>query len=1030
MTQAFLPRLFGAGGGGGKKGGGAPVEAANTLQTNSIVRLIEMLGEGPIEAIEQVYLNETPLTDDNGEPNFEGIKVEYRLGLPSQPAVPGFSDQEAEHVVDAQVDKDTPILRTITDDLTDAVRVTIKIPALFEYKDNGDMVEASVSYRIQYRPAGGGAWIDIPGSPFTLKQEKNTSPAFLPYRFSLTGAAPWDVRVVRETDDSEDNTKLQNTISFYSYTEILEQKLTYPNSAYLAIEASAQQFGDSIPSRAALVKGLICRVPTNFDPDTRTYTGIWNGTFKTAWTDCPAWCVYDMATHERYGLGDFVQSSMLDPTTLYQISQYCAGMVDDGNGGTEHRFTFNAYIATRQEAYDLLNAMVSVFRGMIYWSLGTAMFAHDAPRDPILTVTRANTVNGDFTYQGASIQSVHNSVNVTYNNPEKFYKRDIVNVSIRTHIAKYGLRPKDIIAFGCTSRTQAIRAGRWLLYTERMESDVLGYVGGADHVDVIPGSIIRVMDPSVMGVSMGGRLAGYGSTSVTLDREVTLLAGESYELVVHDSDRVLHYRAVVSAPGAHTTLFVDAPLPPLTLNPYETVWAVRRITGPDTLYRVLSSSEVGTHQYEITAIQHSPDKFDIIENGYEIPAYPLPILPGGPLVPPENLNVSEQVVETSGTENTTTLFISITRPPDARVRGVEVIYRRLGQAWETLDLRGNTSFTLGPVPQSERYQFQARVYDALGNYSRYSDAVNIETSGNPVSSTVPPVTDFSVIGGLNSVIARWKNPTNYPAFKEVVLLIGLTTDVEDAVAVGSTPAESLSITGLSTGATRHVWATVVAHGTPLRYGDTVYLGAATASEVGSGDIDTRGLAIRDVFGNVVFGPNGYIGDSAFITVDGNNVFLSEVAANSLVPALHYVGEYSSPPTQLMLGDDWRQNAVYKNTVDGHSYVLTGSPLAWQIYLSDGLAFQVAIESTNGTIFRPGTGQSTLLKGRLFKNGADVTDVTPASWFRWRRVSLIPAPPPNDDATWNSLYLTGYKEVSINVDQVNARATFFCDILSA
>lgn len=833
----------GGGGGGGGKGGSSspPVESANTLQTNAILRLIEVLGEGPIKGIRQVYLNETPLTDTSGNPNFKGVSVDYRLGLPSQPPVSGFASQAADTIVDTIVNNATPVIQTITDPDTDAACVTIKIPALFEYKDNGDMVGTGVSFSIQYRPSG-GAWTDIAGSPFNLNNEKNTAPAYLPYRFPLTGNAPWDIRVVRNTADTTNNTKLQNAIYFFALSQILEQKFTYPNTAYMAIRASAQQFGDSIPTRAALVDGLICKVPTNFDPLTRTYSGIWNGTFKDAWTDCPAWCVNEMITNERFGLGDFISQQYLDPTLLYSISQYCAQPVDNGAGGTEPRFTFNAYIGTRQEAYDLINAMCSVFRGMVYWSMGTAMFAHDAPKDPILTVTRANTITGDFSYQGASILTVHNRINVSYNNPDKFYKRDVVTVNDPDHIRKYGLRPTDIIAFGCTSKAQAIRAGRWLMYTERMESDILTYVAGPDHVDAVPGSVVRVMDPSVMGVSMGGRLKAHTSTSVTLDRPVDIVAGATYELVVHDTNRVLHYRAITNAPGAATVINTTVALPTLTDNPLETVWALRRTDGPDTLYRILNMREVGSHQYEVTALRHSPDKYSIIENGYDIPSYPLPLLPTGPLPVPSDLQAREQVTSTSGTQDRSSIAVSIVRPSDPRVRGLELQYRRLGQQWQTVDLRMNANFVIDTASPGDRYQFQSRAYDALGGYSAYTLPLNLIIRGTPVTSGVPNVTSPSVSGGVRSIDVQWTNPA-YAAFKEVEVFMATTNVEANAVKVGSTPAERFTISDLATGQTRFVWLRVVAHGTPLKRTTTVFAGQATTQAVATNDIADGAISL-------------------------------------------------------------------------------------------------------------------------------------------------------------------------------------------
>lgn len=810
-------------------------EKQNTLQSNQILRLIEVLGEGPIESVEQVYLNETALTDEEGNENFSGVDVAYRLGTPDQDPVPGFTNQESDEVFDIQVLKDTPITQTITNPDTDAARVVVKLPALYRYKSNGDMLGWDVSYNIEYRPSG-GVWTEVEGAPFEWWDEKCTSPVFLAHRFPLTGSAPWEIRVTRTKDDNTDS-RAQNDTYFYSLAEIIEQKISYRNTAYMAITANAEEFGGQVPPRAAYVKGLICEVPTNFDPITRTYSGIWDGTWKWAWTDCPAWCLRNLILNKRYGLGRYVKREYLDATTLYAISAYCAEHVDDGNGGTEPRFTFNAVIQDRQEAYDVVNAVASVFRGMVYWSLGMAMFVQDAPKDPVLTVTRANTVNGEFSYSGSALTAVHNRINVTYNNLENFGKRDVVTVEDPDHIIKHGPRPKDIVAFGCTSKGQAWRAGRWLLYTERMESDVLTYVGGQDHVDVLPGSVIRVSDPSRHGQELGGRLAAYGTNTVTLDREVTLEVGEEYELVVHDRERALHYRTVTSAPGALTTLTLDVVLPELTEEPRETVWALRKTSAPDQLYRVLSSREVGQHQYEVTALFHAEDKFALIENGERIPANPLPLLPTGPLPVPLNLDANEQVTEQSGTSNQTAIVVSFTRDTDPRVRGVALEYRRKGQNWQTVDLRMQLSYLLTGAVAEEKYQFRARSYDALGNYSAYTSVYNMSPSDRLEADALPGVSNTTIDAAFKAIVLRWTNPDKAD-FKAVEIYSSTDNVLANATLIATVSGSAYTHDGLPVDLQRHYWTRCVFHGATLAYGTTDYFGEATTLSVGAGEIGT------------------------------------------------------------------------------------------------------------------------------------------------------------------------------------------------
>lgn len=838
--DTLYPFLEGAAGG---KGGGSPSEAANTLQSNQTVRMVDILCEGPIEEIEQVYFNETPTYEDfanRTDPNFEGITITERLGTADQTYITGFADQEAETLVDTQVVQATPIQRTITNADTDACRVVVKLPALFQYDDDGDINPASVRYRVQYRPDG-GSWIDIPGSAVIIEDEKNTSPVYIAHRFQLTGAAPWDVQVVRITDDSEDNTKLQNDTVFFAISEIIEQKINYRHSAYLGILADAQQFGQRLPTRAALGKWKLVEVPSNYDGVARTYSGVWNGTWVEAWTDDPVWIFRDMVVNKRYGLGEFVSEAFLDSTTLYTLSQYCAEQVDDGDGGTEPRFSFNGVIQSAQEAYDLLNAMASVFRGMVYWSFGMVTVAQDKPTDAILNVARANTINGEFSYSGASIRAVHNRVNVTYNDPNNFYKREVVSVDDPDHIRRYGLRETDIIAFGCTSRAQAVRAARWLLYTERLESEVCTYVGGQDHVDIAPGNVVRLHDPVKSGTSLGGRLVSYTTNTVTLDREVTLESGKTYELCIHDRDRDMHYRTVTSAPGAHTTLTLSVNLPTspgLTEEPRDTVWVLREDDGTnETLYRVLGMREVGHHQYEVSAVQHVPTKYDTIEGGYDIPDYPEALLPTGALPVPLNLRAVEQVKGQSGTLKRVELLVSLTRAPDVRIRGIELEYRRKGDPWRTYDMRLDTSWTLENPIAGDKYQFRARSYDALGSRSAYTPIFTITPRTNPLGDAIAQPTSPNLVGGYKIINALWTNPT-IPNFKGVqvwhhdVDIPDLANVAGTATLDGVTPGEVYQITNLEHSEERYVWLRTVIHdeGDTETYSDFLALGSTLAEE--------------------------------------------------------------------------------------------------------------------------------------------------------------------------------------------------------
>lgn len=831
-------------GGGGK--GGAPNVAKDNLSSMHVVKLLEALCEGPVKSISPPYFDGTPLVGDDGKRNFQGVTYETRRGLPDQLPVTSIKSQDTEIGIDAIVLQATPIVRRITDPDTDSAKVQIKIPGMFKRDtENGDIDGTRLEYRVQYRPDGATNWIEATGSPFVLNDKKASSPVFRVHKFPLSGSAPWDVRVVRVTPDSEDQTVIANELYFFSLTQCIDQKFTYPHTALAAITAHAEQFGTSIPTRGYLVEGLICRVPSNFNPETRTYSGVWDGRFVYAWTDCPAWCTRELIRNMRWGLGNYIPVDMLTDTTLYAISQYCAQRVPDGTGGTEPRFTFNAYIATLSDAYQLLNNMVSVFRGMVYYSMGQIYFTTDGPRDPELTVTRANTVNGEFTYRGASLTVQHNRINVTYNDPTNNYKREIVTVEDPDSIHRYGLRPSNIVAFGCTSKTQAMRVGRWLLYTERMESETLNYVAGPDHIDVAPGSIVRVMDPSQMGVSMGGRLANYGASQVTLDRTVTLLGGQTYELVVADRNRRLHYRAVTSAPGARNVIAVGAALPDLPDDPKEVIWALKRTNGPDTLWRVLASAEVGPDQFDITAIRHEPSKYAIIENNLDIPDFPAPLLPTGPLPVPRNLRVRSYTSPNAGAGDVVNTSVSVSRLADPRVRGMEIAYRRMGQAWRSVDLQADTETEITNLVSGARYAFRARSYDGTGRTSNWSATLIEELDGVPPRADIPGVSMPTIISGFQQITVRWQNPA-ISNFRTVEVWTGATNNLGAATLTTRTSSERHTIGSLQSGQTVHIWVRVGVHGS-TNMSPYQYLGFGRTTQIGDDDL---GDSVRDTMGDI------------------------------------------------------------------------------------------------------------------------------------------------------------------------------------
>lgn len=429
------------------------------------------------------------------------------------------------------------------------------------------------------------------------------------YRIPLPQPGPWDIRMRRLTADST-SASLRNPTWFDSYTEIVDAKLRYPNSALVGIQLNSSQF-KTIPRRGYHLKGIRIRVPTNYDPVTRVYTGVWDGTFKVAWSNNPAWCFYDLVTSTRYGLGDYIDPSQADKWALYDIAQYCDELVSDGYGGQEPRFTCNMYMQTREEAYKVIGTMASIFRGMAWWQSGAVTASADKPSDAVMLFTRANVVDGVFNYQGSSIKARHTVALVTWNDPEDQYKQKIEYVEDTEGVVSYGITQTDVMAAGCTSRGQAHRLGRWILYSERLETETVTFRCGLDGVYVSPGAVIHTQDPVRAGERLGGRVMSATVVSVEIDHPVVIVAGKTYTLSAILPDGKLETVDVTNAPGTTTSLSVA----PFTVAPQnDAIWVMAVNDMQPEAWRVVGVVEPEKGILEITALSHRPDKYDAVEN--------------------------------------------------------------------------------------------------------------------------------------------------------------------------------------------------------------------------------------------------------------------------------------------------------------------------------------------------------------------------------------------------------------------------------
>lgn len=735
----FLGSLFGGGSQKQETSTRTPVEAANTLRSVSTARVLDLISEGEIvglvDGLKSVYFDNVPLVDSNGKVNFPGVQIDTRSGLPDQTPMPGFSAVEAELLSSAtQVVHATSIVHNVTDTNADRARPTARIPSLWA-KDatTGDVNPTSLQILIEVKPVV-GPYVTVINE---IIQGKCVSTYEKAWSVPLDGNGPWSIRMTRVTADYDD---INATGSLYwsGLTSIVDHRLIYPDSAIIGVTCDAQSFGGRVPTRSYLIDGLITQVPTNYDPVARTYTGIWDGTFKLAHHSNPAWVLWDLEVNNRYGLGDIVGDLLSDKWTLYEIAQYCDGMVPDGLGGMEPRYTFNGVISSRDEAIRVLMTVASVFRGMVHWSSGAVMASADMPSDPVKAVTQANVIDGIFNYQGQARKAQHSVVLVTWNDPSDSYRENIEVVEDPDLIDLLGYKPAEIRAIGCTSRGQARRYGKWLLDTEKYEGEVVNYTASWDHADLKPGDIISLTDPAYIGLALGGRtLAGATTSFITLDRNITLNPAVLYTLQIALPNGSLGVANIANAPGITNTLTLTSPLPDVPLK--NAIWLVTSSAVSTRPFRVVAIVERGRNKFEVTGVVSSPGKYDRVELDLMVEDPDYTALPTGPLIQPiGSIGVSQYLYEIGSTV-LGALTISWNKSADPRVLRYEVQVARKGLDFSRQQgggVFGDTSIDINGIARTETdIQIRVRSLDDLG---RYSDWLTSDLIPMTMFTAAPP----------------------------------------------------------------------------------------------------------------------------------------------------------------------------------------------------------------------------------------------------------------------------------------------------
>lgn len=637
----------GDGGGGGGKGGGKgsgarrPQEDPESLRSRSEAIVVGIVSEGEVQGFEdgvdpltRVFLDNVPIKNQDGSLNFsissfftgssasangkgdllpeiaasipglnranatgevDSLVIDYRTGTQNQDAMPGFDDVKVEQGVNVKLTKATgAISRTTASDLLTKVRIRIGIGALFRIdQDSGDVKGSTVQFNIQIRPVAGAVFVD---DTKTITGKSRGAVDF-EYEYTLQGTGPWIVRVERLTDDPA-STSISDDLFFKAIVGIYDQSFRYPNTALIGLKIGAENF-NSVPQIAADMLGIKIKVPTNYDPIARTYSGIWDGTFKTAWSNNPAWIFYDLLTNSRYGAGQFIGESQVDKYSLFPIAQYCDELVPDGKGGLEPRLTFNGYVTDRGEAYDVLNSMAAVFRGMLYFSEGTVVAIQDKPKPLTKIFSPANVIqqvddNGEiaeppFSYEGTARKARKTVALVSWNDPLDQYKAKIEYVEDRAGLERYGYHESEIRAFGTTSQGQAQRIGRWTLLSDQLETEIVTFKVATEGFFVLPGEIIGIADPAKGGKRYGGRVVDATASGIVMDAPFTIASGSTYQASVMMPSGTVETRTVVTSPGETAALSFSFPLSSIPIA--GAPWVLQEDNDGIRKFRVLSVTE-------------------------------------------------------------------------------------------------------------------------------------------------------------------------------------------------------------------------------------------------------------------------------------------------------------------------------------------------------------------------------------------------------------------------------------------------------
>ncbi|MFX6372847.1 phage tail protein [Acinetobacter baumannii] len=677
-----------------------PVISPDSAQSKTFIKVLYGLAEGEIEGLanglQSIYLEETPLQNADGSLNFENVKVDFRNGTNDQEYIEGFPAVENETAIDVELKSETPWVRAFSNLDLDAVRLRLKWgPLRTQNATNGDVSGVTIEYAIDLQ-IDGGVWTEVLKTKISDKTSANYERA---HRIDLPRAdSGWLIRVRRLTPNSTSE-YISDKMYIAAVTEVIDAKLRYPNTALLGLQYDAETFGN-VAKVAMDTKGRLLKVPTNYNPATRQYVGMWDGTFKEAYSNNPAWIYYDICTVDRYALGDRLTPLMVDKWSLYRLAQYCDEMVPDGLGGQEPRFTCNVYLQSAEGAFEILTKLAGVFRAITFWDGNSIICDADIPQDTYFTYTRANVIDGNFEYSGTRARDRHNVVKIAWDNPANHYKTEYEFVRDEKAIAEAGqVRILELDAWGCTSRGQAQRAGWWALKSEQLETRTVSFKVGLDGHIPLPGKVIEVADPLFAGRANGGRVSKISADrkSITLDRDdVVAVAGD--RLIINGEDGKAQTRIVQSISGRVVTVTHE-----FDAIATQNVWVIDAQDLATMKFRVISITQDEHHQFSVTALQYNPAKFDAIDKGAYFDEVPISIVNPTIQDPVTDVVVTSESRVDQGI-NVATMIVSWAQAKGAVKYQVE--WRKDDGSWIKLPITGNNSVE---VPGIYAGQYQARV---------------------------------------------------------------------------------------------------------------------------------------------------------------------------------------------------------------------------------------------------------------------------------------------------------------------------------